>query len=288
MRVRSDAADDAAIWVHPADASRSTIIGTNKRGGPRGRGLIVCDLSGREIQRTGTGNMNNVDLRYGFPLGGRTVALVTAGDRGRRRIAVYTVDEATRTLVPAPGRPLETGVRPYRSCMYRSLRRGKFYVLVSQEDGGEIQQWELFDDGTGAVGASKVRTIGDVASQAEGLVADDETARLYVAEEEVGVWEYGAEPTDSAAGRTLVDRTGAGGFLVADVEGLALADHGDGRGYLIASSQGEDRFVLYRREVLVPWDRVVAHLAARDPRPGGRHRVARAAGARGPTIRDRR
>jgi 3-phytase len=35
--------------------------------------------------------------------------------------------------------------------------------------------------------------------------------------------------------------------LVADVEGLAIADAGDDAGFLVASSQGNNSFVIYRR-----------------------------------------
>ena len=48
--------------------------------------------------------------------------------------------------------------------------------------------------------------------------------------------------------RERVDSTGPGGHLEAEVEGLAIA-YGPGRsGYLIASSQGNNSFAVYRRE----------------------------------------
>jgi 3-phytase len=77
-------------------------------------------------------------------------------------------------------------------------------------------------------------------------VADDELGRLYVGEEEHGIWRYGAEPGDGDA-RTLVDTTGSGGHLVADVEGLTIA-YGQGEeGHLVASSQGDNSYVVYER-----------------------------------------
>jgi hypothetical protein len=51
-----DAADDAAIWVHPDDPSRSTIIGTDKRGG-----FVIYDLQGRMLHYLAVGRVNNVD-----------------------------------------------------------------------------------------------------------------------------------------------------------------------------------------------------------------------------------
>ncbi len=91
--------------------------------------------------------------------------------------------------------------------------------------------------------------VGPIApgSITEGCVADDELGHVYIAEEQVGIWKYGAEPGSGTA-RTQVDRTGSGGHLTADVEGLTIAYTGNGTGYLIASSQGNSTFVMYQRE----------------------------------------
>ena len=105
---------------------------------------------------------------------------------------------------------------------------------------------ELFDDGNGIVAGRMVRSF-DVGSQPEGCVADDELAHLYIGEENVGIWKYQAEP-DGGIIRRLVDSTGRRGHLTPDVEGLALYYGEDGTGYLIASSQGSNAFVVYRRE----------------------------------------
>jgi 3-phytase len=76
-------------------------------------------------------------------------------------------------------------------------------------------------------------------------VADDELGFLYVAQETVGIWKFGAEPDASAEGR-LVARVGEHG-LMADVEGLAIYYATQGRGYLIASSQGNNTYKVYER-----------------------------------------
>jgi hypothetical protein len=44
-----------------------------------------------------------------------------------------------------------------------------------------------------------------------------------------------------------IDTTGGGGHLAADVEGLAIYSASGGAGYLVASSQGDDAFVVYER-----------------------------------------
>ncbi|MBF8284011.1 MAG: 3-phytase, partial [Anaerolineales bacterium] len=225
-----DAADDPAIWIHPTDPSQSTIIGTDKKGG-----LAVYDLAGKQIQYVPDGPLNNVDLRYNFLVGGRPVALVTATDREQERIAVYQVNPITRLLENVAARAIHLDISAYGLCMYHSPISGKYYVFVNSEQG-EVEQWELFDDGNGKVDGKKVRAF-DVGSPTEGCVADDEFARFYVGEQTVGIWRYGAEP-EAGATRTSVDATGPAGHLTADVEGLTLYYASDGSGYLIASSQG--------------------------------------------------
>jgi 3-phytase len=79
------------------------------------------------------------------------------------------------------------------------------------------------------------------------MVADDELGWLYVGEEDVGIWRYGAEP-DSGTDRTQVDSTDEQGHLIADVEALAIYYADNGTGYLLASSQGADQFTVYERQ----------------------------------------
>lgn len=237
-----DAADDPAIWVDATDPSRSLVIGTNKQGS-----LHVFDLDGRTLQVLPDGKMNNVDLRDGFPLGAATVPLVTASNRSNDGIAAYRIDGAARKLVEVAAGILPTGFTdPYGLCMYRSAKSGEFYVFVNEGGIGTFRQWRLFDDGSGRVAAERVREF-EVGSQAEGCVADDESGRLYVAEEDAGLWRYSAEP-DGGDDRVLIDSTGDGGRLTDDVEGVALWIGVEGGGYLVASNQGADNYAVYRRD----------------------------------------
>ena len=236
---RGDAADDPAIWVNPTDPAKSTIIGTDKKGG-----LAVYNLAGKQIQYLADGPMNNVDLRRGFPLAGGKAAVVTALNRATDTVAVYRVDPQTRGLVDVAARRIELGISSYGSCMYRSPRSGKFYLFANSEKG-EVEQWELFDDGRGKVDARTVRSF-DVGTQTEGCVADDGLASLFIAEERRGIWVYDAEPGGGTS-RTKVDSTDGLGHLRADVEGLTIAYGPNGTGYLFASSQGDSTYAVYRR-----------------------------------------
>lgn len=235
-----DAADDVAIWVHPLDATQSTVIGTDKDGG-----IAVYDLAGRQLQYRPDGELNNVDARNRFPLGGELVDIVVAGNRTTNSIAIYRVDPTTRMLDDVAARTVSVGVGVYGSCLYRSAATGKVFFIVIAKDG-RAEQWELFDNGLSRVDAARVRSF-DVGTQSEGCVADDELGYLYIAEEQIGIWRFSAEP-DAADDRIPVDTSAANGHLAQDVEGLAIYNAGGGDGYLIASSQGRNEFVLYQRD----------------------------------------
>ncbi|HEU4747216.1 MAG TPA: phytase [Gemmatimonadaceae bacterium] len=235
-----DAADDAAIWVDRKDPLRSVVIGTDKK-----LGLNVYDLKGRRLQSIPDGRMNNVDLRDGFMLAGKSVTVVAATNRTAKAISLYQLDPATRRLSPVADGALDTGLEdPYGLCMFHNRRSGNYYVFANDSDDGRLRQWKLVDKG-GRITLEHVRDIA-VGSQAEGCAADDELGDLYVAEEDVGLWKYSAGP-ERGETRTEVDST-ARGHLSADVEGVAIYYGANGTGYVIASNQGEDNYALYRRE----------------------------------------
>lgn len=226
-----DAADDAAIWVDPDDPERSLIIGTDKQ---EGGGLALYDLDGRQLAVQADGATNNVDLRG---------TVVVASNEADNTLAVYRLEPDGPRLEPIAGRPITPGITVYGTCLYRSATSGTLYAFVTSERG-EVEQWALTEDDQRYEG-ELVRSFA-LESQTEACVADDPAAAVYFAEEETGIWRYPAEPGDDAEA-ALVDRTGSDGHLAADVEGLAIARHAD-IGLLIASSQGDDRYVVYRLE----------------------------------------
>ena len=236
-----DAADDPAIWIHPTDPSKSLIFGTDKRGG-----LGVYELSGREVSFFDVGNVNNVDVRYNFPIStGGTVDLVVASNRSDESLLLFRMNPWTLELSPAFFGSFPVHIdEAYGLCLYRSPVTGWFYAFVNDLDG-RVEQWRITEF-AGFLYAFPVRTFS-VGSKTEGMVADDELGFVYIGEEDVGIWKYGAEPDDGSE-RELVDHTGDGGHLEDDIEGLTLYRTSTGTGYLIASSQGDSTFAMYERE----------------------------------------
>jgi 3-phytase len=236
VRGSGDVADDPAIWVDPSDPAQSLVIGANKDDSTGG--LHVYDLGGKELQYLPTGKMNNVDVRYGFDLGGSSIDLVAATNRTDDTVDFFAVEPGTGLREVGSVR---SDVAVYGSCMYRS-GAGAFYAFATSEQG-EVEQFEVTAQGD-SVSATPVRSF-DVGGATEGCVADDETGALYIGEEQGGIWRYGADP-GAGDTRVAVDDTGSG-HLTPDVEGLAIFHADAGAGYLVASSQGDSTFAVYDR-----------------------------------------
>jgi 3-phytase len=240
VRTWGDAADDPAIWVHPSDPAKSVVISTDKN-----LGLYVYDLEGRLLQTLADGRMNNVDLRDGFIVDGRSRTLVAASNRTNKSISLYLLDPVARRLTSA-GDPVPTGFTdPYGLCMYTAADGGGHFVFVNDSADGRIRQWQITSQGGRAV-AAQVREFV-VGTQAEGCAADDETGDLYVAEEAGGLWKYRAG-ADGGAERREIDRVDGPNGLQADIEGVSIWRGSGGRGYIVLSNQGADNYAVYRRE----------------------------------------
>lgn len=215
-----DAADDAVIIV---TGGATWIVGADKK-----FGLRVYDLSGVQQAELGVGYLNNID----------SVALddgsflLAASNRTTRTIDLFTARPHGAMLYVrmAAAVPLDLD-DPYGLCMARLADRVNVYV---GDKSGQVERWRIDDELRGSRTA-----VYEFESQTEGCVVDITDGTLYVGEEAAGIW--AVQTSDGL--RRIVDRVGAG-RLVADVEGLDIY-YGEER-LLVASSQGDDSFVIYR------------------------------------------
>jgi myo-inositol-hexaphosphate 3-phosphohydrolase len=266
---RADA-DDPAIYVNATDSSKSLVVTSVKNGG-----LRIYDLGGNLLQTINPSNpdirYNNVDLQYGFTLGGQKVDIAVASDRNNDKLAIFKIDAngtggnfltnitdtSAATIfqgAPFTGEFDPDSISAYGLTIYRSPVTKDYYVFTSRRETGDVAQLKLVDKGNGTIGYELVRnftvpTIDGRDPQTEGIVVDQETGFLYIGQENVGIWKYNAEPNSSNTG-TLIDKVKdlGGKNLIEDVEGLTIYYGKNGAGYLFASSQGDNTFAAYARE----------------------------------------
>ncbi|MFF3838009.1 phytase [Streptomyces sp. NPDC001930] len=165
---------------------------------------------------------------------------------------------------------------------------GKSFALVSRRERTSIALLELLPAAGGKVTYRTIRTLDLPATfrlpngtswapcgepgelpQVEGMVVDPANGTLYAGQEDIGIWRLRADLTGTPK---LLDKVreygvpgvydeeteectpgadpGYGGTRISsDVEGLTLVTESDGDGYLLASSQGDNTFAAYDREL---------------------------------------
>lgn len=237
-----DAADDPAIWINKQNPSASRVLGTNKQ-----QGLFVYDLQGKETQHFDSGKLNNVDVRQGVSIAGQIMDVVVATNRDTNSLEIFTVNSQTGDLTPSGNVP--TGLQEiYGFCLYHSPAtaqqpQGALYAIPNAKSG-EFQQLKLTakksSKGELQWQSKKMRSFF-VTSQPEGCVADEQQKRLFIGEEDVGVWTIGAEPN---TGTALTSLAKISETLVDDVEGMGIY-YGKTNNYLVVSSQGNNTYVVY-------------------------------------------
>jgi 3-phytase len=236
-----DSADDPAIWIHPSNPEKSVIIGTDKKGG-----LATYSLNGEQLNYYPFGNMNNCDLRTGFPINGDTIDILAASNRTMQSVSLFRIAE-NGELDSIHYRIIQSKMSDevYGLCMYQSKKTGLFYVFVNGKSG-EVEQYELFA-ADNKVDAKLVRSF-QLGTQTEGMVADDETGNLYIGEEVAGVWKFDAEPNGSSKGIFIKNSSEENPNIKYDVEGLAIYATDSVNGYLVASSQGNYSYSIFERQ----------------------------------------
>ena len=231
----ADAADDPAIWRNPADPAKSLIVATDKKAG-----LHVYGLGGASRAFEPDGRLNNVDL---VDLGAASVIAV-ASDRNdpvAAKLRLYRLDTTAAKLIPLGvvdgGRGEAYGV-----CLW--LNGDALHAFSVLKDG-TVEEYRL-DRLTGTPRAVPLLTR-KLPTQTEGCVVDPRNGTLYVGEEDVGIWRFlNGQPRG-----TLMAKAD-GRQLVADVEGLAILPDGIDGGYLVASSQGDNTYAVYRLPGMEP------------------------------------
>ena len=234
---REDAADDPAIWRNPANPAASLIVGTDKKGG-----LYVYDLKGAQKSFLPAPGLNNVDL---IEIAGGRV-LVIASDRSdlaRVQLFMALLDTATGKLAPAGKIAVGPG-EGYGICMVKPAGR-EGVIAFSAPKGGTIYRTLITEANGAFTGATT--TLAQVPTQTEGCIADPRTGTLYIGEEDAGIWAI-----DMVSGAKRMVARIDNKMLVADVEGLAIAPEGRDGGYLVASSQGDNAYAVFRLPGVTP------------------------------------
>ena len=217
------------------DGQRPLVVGTAELAG-----LEIYDSSGKRTDAAPAGEAVSVDIRYGALPGFEvTTPIIISADATTNSLRFYRSQNGALSDIGSRAIPL--GIAVEGVCLYRSVQDGSLYAFALG-DGGEIDQYLLFEPSAGRVDSKLMRRL-HVASTVEHCVADDKSGQLYVSEQAVGIWRFNAEPETEVA-PALVDAVRLG-RIAEEVGGLALYDGGDGARWLIASNASAGQLFVY-------------------------------------------
>ena len=227
----ADAADDPAIWRNRANPAASLIVATDKKAG-----LYVYGLDGKVKSFLDAGRVNNVDL---VEKSGIIYAVASdRNDPANAKLALFTLDTTSGKLT-ALGKVAGGTGEGYGVCILPGNDPQAFNVF-SVLKNGTIADVRVTPGATPT--GTIVRTL-KLQTQTEGCAVDAKTNSLYVGEEDVGIWRFDATGTGTQASKVAsVDNQ----QLVADVEGLSVSEEANGTRYMVASSQGDNAYAVYR------------------------------------------
>ncbi len=248
--VRHDT-DDPAIWINPADPSKSLIIGTDK---DQDGGLYVFDLKGKIVKEIhDLKRPNNVDVAYDLSLNGKPTDIAVTTERFTHKLRIFSLPDLKP--IDNGGLAMFTGDTGdgFRDLMGIALYKdpkGVLYAMVGRKsgptDGSYIGQYRLDDDGTGQVKATLVRKFGAYSGkkEIESIAVDNELGYVYYSDEGVGVRKYYADPQKGNQELALFAKTG----FSEDHEGISIYKTGPKTGFILVSDQGSNQFHIFRRE----------------------------------------
>jgi 3-phytase len=226
----------AALWVHPTTPARSLLLVADRQAG-----LLPYELNGAARSVLVSGSYAGVDVQENFPReDGQTESLIVAANVSVG-LEAFAMDPSALTLVRR-GSVVGTGFTPTSVALYASPD-GRYFAFAGS-DTGTVAQFELISQTDGGTNTDPVRSF-EVGGPVVGLAVDDALGALYVAQQNVGIWRYRAEPTATAE-RVQVDVSGNSG-LTAPLGGVALYMASNDRGYLLAVSGGDSTVRLYDR-----------------------------------------
>ena len=231
-----DAADDMCVLENFNNPESSLIISSDKK-----YGIIVYDLEGNKLYDYEVGRINNVDIIQSKFI--QDKYLVAGTNRTYNSIDLYIFNsngELEKNIV----REVVPSLKDIYGITFYDDKYNT-YVFVSDKKGN-VEQWSFNNDESNP--EIKFERKLKFSSLVEGLVADESKGKIYIGQERKGIWELNAFPSLDSQKKLIFKKSKN---FKPDFEGLALRDDGNGEGYLIASVQGSNGYLIIDRKSLL-------------------------------------
>jgi len=230
-----DAADDMCVLENFNNPESSLIISSDKK-----YGIIVYDLEGVKLYDYEVGRINNVDILPSRSFQNKYIVAGTNRTYNSIDIYLFNSKGELENLILRKEIPSLKDV--YGVTFYRD--EFNTYLFISDKKGN-VEQWSYNNDEVN----SEIKFVRKLkfSSLVEGLVADESKGKIYIGQERKGIWELNAFPSFDSQKKLIFKKSKN---FKPDFEGLALRDDGNGEGYLIASVQGSNGYLIIDRKSL--------------------------------------
>ena len=230
-----DAADDMCVLENFNNPESSLIISSDKK-----YGIIVYDLEGVKLYDYEVGRINNVDILPSRSFQNKYIVAGTNRTYNSIDIYLFNSKGELENLILRKEIPSLKDV--YGVTFYRD--EFNTYLFISDKKGN-VEQWSYNNDEVN----SEIKFVRKLkfSSLVEGLVADESKGKIYIGQERKGIWELNAFPSFDSQKKLIFKKSKN---FKPDFEGLTLRDDGNGEGYLIASVQGSNGYLIIDRKSL--------------------------------------
>ena len=230
-----DAADDMCVLENFNNPESSLIISSDKK-----YGIIVYDLEGVKLYDYEVGRINNVDILPSRSFQNKYIVAGTNRTYNSIDIYLFNSKGELENLILRKEIPSLKDV--YGVTFYRD--EFNTYLFISDKKGN-VEQWSYNNNEVN----SEIKFVRKLkfSSLVEGLVADESKGKIYIGQERKGIWELNAFPSFDSQKKLIFKKSKN---FKPDFEGLALRDDGNGEGYLIASVQGSNGYLIIDRKSL--------------------------------------
>ena len=238
VNTAEDAADDPAIIINYKNPSASLFFGTDKTAG-----VYLYDLKGAQQSFSPLGAINNIDVRQQ-----NSEIYLAATNRSNQSVEYWVIDQDTffanthesQDIFSLSKRSfsMASNIDIYGICI--GMIGGTPVAFVTEDRGPRVELWTLENQ--------KLIGAFDNGGESEGCVFDDENKTLFISEEETnGVLKaYDLNQEYPFANPAIVDSRE--GNIGGDPEGVAIYKTSDTEGYVLLSSQGDNKFNVYNRQ----------------------------------------
>jgi 3-phytase len=232
-----DAADDPAIVINYQNPYQSIILGTDKRAG-----VYAYNLAGKELSFSGMGEINNIDVRQAD---GKI--FIAASNRSSQSIEFWIFNQKdffrnTRSSFNLfsfadQSITIPSNIDVYGICI--GLIDGVPIIFVTEDKGPRVELWTP---------QNKV-LVGTFSNggESEGCVFDDENKTVFISEEEVNGVLKAYNLNQELPFNTPIVVDSREGNIGGDPEGLTIYKTSDMEGYILLSSQGDNKYNVYNR-----------------------------------------